>query len=474
MSEPTARRAVAVLLAVLGLVLTLVGLGSAVVAPAGAEEPSAAADTSAPTSGATSGSPAESTVPSADPTDVPTHDPTEGPTDPGTVPTDGTTGPTALPTDPTTDPGTTVAVDDAELRWGINLESNTAAYAPGTYNFFSAGRIADPGKGGQQLPRRQWRQSSGDVRVEKWSTRTSGWRAATWSGLRQDLSGGSLSVGEDSGHTFVFSGGVGEVDTSAGTARIAWEGDVTVLYYSGYSFFYLSAPVLEVAGGRGTITAELSGFASSLEDQTKWEAVPAQRVRIATLPAVEVTGDGFSVEPAYAGVRVSLTQGTQVTDVAGWGAFPQAFVSYMERLGTGAFWYSSGGAADSRKAARPVTVSFDAATAVQPTPTVEPTDTPTVENTAPTPPIPSANNAPGPAADPLAPGQPAPPVAGVPGESSDLLLAGARPVTPVALTAAGTTPAGPVGENAWMWWGGGLLLLAAAGLLLLPPAGSRR
>ncbi|UMG93272.1 HtaA domain-containing protein [Nocardioides sp. TF02-7] len=271
------------------------------------------------------------------------------------------------------------------LRWGINNESNTAAYDPGTFNFFSAGRLRDPGRGGQEIKRRDWRRAAGDVAIEKWDARSKRWRPATWAGRARDSTGKPLRIGTTfSNHQVVFSGGVGTLDREAGTARIAWEGDVTVLYYSGQSFFYLADPVLEVAGGSGVVTATVGGFGSSREDPTAWEPLPDAEVTVAVLRKVDLADpDGFTATPAYRGVRVELAEGTQVRTGPDWGAFPQTFVTYMERLGTGSFWYSSGGAADPNKVALPLTVALAGDGEVVPSPTDPPTSEPTVDNSAP-------------------------------------------------------------------------------------------
>ena len=62
-----------------------------------------------------------------------------------------------------------LVVDDAVLTWGLNDESNNKAFAPGTFNFMSAGAVPDPGRGGQSI-----------VAPGVWrGTATRAWRAAT-------------------------------------------------------------------------------------------------------------------------------------------------------------------------------------------------------------------------------------------------------------------------------------------------------
>lgn len=412
-------RIAGVVLLAAGVVVLLVGLVAVVVAP-----PDAEAGEPTPT----------------DPTSISSGVPTETPTD-----------------DPT-------RVDDVVLRWGVNDESNTAAYAPGTYNFLGAGRVR--ANDGRPIERSAWRARSGAVSVEKWHAATREWRTATWAGLRTDTSEAPLTIGRSSGHTLVFAGGTGTLDPEDGTATIAWDGDATVLYYSGQSMFYLSDPELQVADGAGALTATVEGFASSRDRPGTWEPVPPERVTVAVLPDVDL-GDprGFAAEPAYRRVEVAVPDGVQVREGADWGAFPQDFVTYMAGLGTAGFWYSSGGAADPHKVPLPLTVSLDPADPVEPTPTVDPTATPSATpsngasdppTAAPPPKAPAASGA-------VAPSLPA-------GAAADPLALPARPVTDLRLTAAAPgSAAGATRAAAWPWWSGaGLLLLAAAALLMTP------
>jgi hypothetical protein len=410
------RRPLAAVLAAAGLVAWLVALATLAVAPARADEP--------------------------------------------TEPTESTE-----PTEPTAE-----NLTDAVLRWGVNTESNTAAHNPGTYNFLAAGRVPDPGRGGQQVPETQWQQRAGDVEVEKWDATAGVWKDATWAGLRTDSTGAALRIGSSSHHQLVFGRGVGTLDRTAGTARIAWQGSASVVFYSGFSFFSISDPVLEVAEGHGTVTATLSGFGSDQADPTRWVAVPPARVTIATLPEVTLGPDGFTVDPAYRGVSVDLAAGVQVRTGQHWGAFPQSWVGFMEPLGTGAFWYSSGAAADPTKVAAPLTVAFDASRLVVPAPTAATSAPPTVHNSAPPPPTTTATAAADPApvaAAPVAvPPAVVPPAAVPPALEQPLLAAAATDLRPAAASI--PAPDSPAARS-WPWWGGGALLLLAAATLAVPP-----
>lgn len=277
------------------------------------------------------------------------------------------------------DDATPVDVTDAVLRWGMSNEANNAAHAPGTYNFFSAGKIPDPGKANVVLPQTAWAQSSGPVAIEKWNG--TAYRPATWAGLSTDSDGVTIpgpSSGRYSGHQFVFSGGTGTVDRAAGTAQISWDGDVSVLAYSGYTFFYLSDPVLEVADGAGTLTGTLSGFGSSREQPDLWQEIAPVEVTLADLPAVDLDdGAGFNAVPAYDGVEV-VVGGTPYT-----GAFPQSFLDFQHQLGTAPFWLNSGSSTDPAKKAQALTVSYDASDPVTPTEPEEQTPAEPIDNDAP-------------------------------------------------------------------------------------------
>ncbi|MDP2774896.1 MAG: hypothetical protein Q8O61_15190, partial [Nocardioides sp.] len=424
-------------LATASLAAAVAAGGLLVVAPAGA-------DTGTPADEPTSSTSAPSETPSETPTPTPT---------PTTTPT-----PTS-----TAEPSTGLEVDDAVWTWGVNNESSNRAHAPGTVNLFSAGKVPDPGRGGRTIKQQDWRQRSGAVSVRKWDG--AAWRAATWAGLSTDSDGdplGAPTAGTFSNHRFEFTGGEGLVDAAAGTAHIEWDGDVTVLYYSGMSFFYLSDPVLDVADGRGRVTATLSGFASSVDDQGKWEAVPPRRVTVADLPRVDLADPrGFVAQPSYLGVTV--TGVPQQTGAPSSGAFPQSYVDFMRVLGTAAFWYSSGAATDPFKAALPLGVSYEAErTVTPPTPSSPPTQEPVAPPT-PTPPpsqAPAATMAPPGLRVPL----PAAPVAPVAAPGSDEVPVAAsaavagRPLTQVRLAAAPVAvPA--AGERPWLWWSAAALLL---------------
>lgn len=402
----------------------------------------------------------------------------------------------APPTPAGAEETTAFSVTDAVFRWGINDESNNNAFAPGTYNFPGAGTAPDPGTGGQVINDQAkwpatgataWRASAGNVRIEK--VTSTGPVPATWAGLRTGPDGESMggpTVEVFSNHQVVIAGGAGEVDPEAGTATIRWKGSFTVFYYSGMTFFTVTDPVLEVTPTSARITATGSGWASSMEELTKWQPVPATTVTLAELDGVG-TDDlaaekGFTAATKYLGVRYDAPAGgtAQVRTGAAWGAVPTSLLAFLETVGMASYWYSSGGSGDRFKVTKPVTVSWDAKTAIEPEP---PTPTPTTPGGAPQNPAgeeppaaaPSISTPTPSAAQPAGPAGPAP--AGAP-VSAPTATPPASYQPPVAYALA-SSPADPAGARtdrpgrAWEWALGFLLLLGAVGSTLLTPLMNR-
>lgn len=278
-------------------------------------------------------------------------------------------------------------VSGAQLRWGINHESNNRAFAPGTHNFFSAGVVPDPGTGGTTLEEQDWRAESGNVRIEKQQADGT-YAPATWAGLATAPDGtpiASATSGRFSNHQVVVSGGSGSVDPTTGFAEITWQGSFTVLYYSGMSFFTVTDPTLTVTPERAQLTATLGGFASDMEDQTQWTPMPPTRVVLADLPLAEVdltSADGFASTPAYLGVGWQAPSGESAQVDGPWrGAFPSSFLDFLSSAGTAGYWYSTGGATDAYKPALPLTVSWAGASIATPSASASPTSKPTSKPT---------------------------------------------------------------------------------------------
>ncbi|WP_182377401.1 hypothetical protein [Nocardioides sp. WS12] len=397
-----------------------------------------------------------------------------------------TTSPAAA--DDTTEP---FAVSDAVFRWGINDESNNNAFAPGTYNFLSAGIAPDPGTGGQVISNdakwpstgaTAWRGQSGSVRIEK--VTSSGPQLATFAGLKTGPDGQSLggpTVPIFSNHQAVLSGGAGQVDPEAGTATIRWTGSFTVFYYSGMSFFTVTDPTLEVTPTSARITATGSGYSSSMDDESVWQPVAPTTITLAELETVDETDlaaeNGFSAATKYLGVRYDAPAAgtTQVRTGEHWGAFPGSMLGFLEKVGMTSYWYSSGGSNDRFKVPHPVTVSWDAKTAIVPETPVTPVLPQLPVNPAGEAPptiirVPSAPvvvQRPTPALPtPVAPPVPAP---------AQVTPASYSPPVVYALTSSPTSSTDrPAGSNhAWEWSLGFLLLLGAAGITVFTPRMTR-
>jgi len=422
-------------------------------------------------------------VPAAESTSATAAD---GSSDPAGDPVGPTEQPTEQPTPP--DNGA-FAVSDAVLRWGVNDESNNRAFAPGTFNFLSAGVAPDPGKGGQTISLATgawpngtvaWRATSGATRIEK--VTTSGARLADLTGLTTAADDttplSSPTGGLFSNHQVVISGGTGEVDPAAGTARIAWQGAFTIFFYSGMTFFSISNPVLTVTPTSATVTATASGFASSMDDQSTWLPLPPTRITLAELDGVGspqlAAAQGFTATPRYLHVAHTPADGSQqVRTGAFWGAFPASFLAFVEKAGSGAYWYSSGGASDAYKVPKPLSISWDAKTAIQPDNAVlppaataeQPKNKAGKKPPAAPPAVPS-----GPLDQPASPTLPGQSLApGAPAASSSNPVRYEPPVA-YALSSAPTSADRPdPSGRAWEWALGSLLLLGAVGITLSAP-----
>ncbi|WP_418058134.1 Ig-like domain repeat protein [Pimelobacter simplex] len=278
-------------------------------------------------------------------------------------------------TAPAAHAATGVLVENATLRWGVSNESNNAGFAPGTWNLFSAGKLGDPTVGGVTLKTADqgatwsnnkpagWTNHAGNVTVEDLQA-GGGYAPTTFDGTRQNSAGASTAPASSNVFAetqLVFRNGTGRVDAAANTASVQWDGDATVVYYSGMTFFYVSDPELTVnADGSGEVTATLDGYGTDMEDQTKWVDLPATEVTLATLTGVAVEDLGLTTTPAYRGVEYTAPAGAtaQVRTGADWGSFPQSFVDFVQTTGGGPYWYSSGGAADAKKPTLPLDISW--------------------------------------------------------------------------------------------------------------------
>lgn len=259
-------------------------------------------------------------------------------------------------------------VTDAEFRWGLNVESTSGAFEPGTCNFLSAGVAGDSGSS------RHWGASdslyaveSGNTRIEK-PDATGKWRADSWANRCKDGTGrtvGTSTAETGTGAQVVIEAGSGTINAKQGTAEIGWSGSFTVAMYNGRTYWSASDPVLKVADGKGTLMATVSGFGSDMNDTTKWDPLPATKVTLATLPNVTLGDQGIVTEPAYRQVKAEGVDQVRTGD--NWGAFPQDFMAFQSTTGQGAYWYSSGGLRDAAKVAATLYISYTPGASVAPT-----------------------------------------------------------------------------------------------------------
>ncbi|HLR83537.1 MAG TPA: hypothetical protein VK059_01235, partial [Nocardioidaceae bacterium] len=227
-----------------------------------------------------------------------------------------------------------IQVKGAKFIWGLSNESSNRGYAPNTYNFFSAGKIKNPGKS-RKITKGEWTRRTKRVAIQK--RKPNGrYRLATWRGLRTRPNGkpiGAPTTATFSHHRVLMRAGKGRINPKLNTAKIHWKGSFTVLYYSGYTFFYVSNPTLTVRrNGVGTVVATLGGYGTSRSNPSKWVKLPNKRVRIATLRGVNVTKNGIRTKPKYRKVKYNPPKGApgskQVRTGKFWGSWPRPFVNY--------------------------------------------------------------------------------------------------------------------------------------------------
>ena len=256
-----------------------------------------------------------------------------------------------------------IRIKGAKFLWGLSNESSNRGYAPNTYNFFSAGKIKNPGKS-RTIRKGEWKRRTKRVVIQKRKPK-GGFRVATWKGLRTRPNGkplGAPTAGTFSRHRVLIKAGKGVANPKTNTARVNWKGKFTVLYYSGYTFYYVSNPTLTVKRGRGTVKATLGGYGTSRNDPSQWVKLPNRRVVIARLKGVKVTKKGLLTTPKYRKVKYTPPKNApgskQVRKGKNWGSWPRAFVNYQQRTGQHSYWYSSGSATDRFKRALPLNVRF--------------------------------------------------------------------------------------------------------------------
>ena len=262
-----------------------------------------------------------------------------------------------------------VNVSDAVFSWGINAESGAGAYYPGSCNFLSAGVAGDAGKADvwskeDAEAKKLFSPEEGNVKILR-PTADGGTQPITWDNKCQTPEGERVNTynGETakrSGNFVEISGGKGTIDPETKSGTIEWEGSFTVVYYSGFTYWSVSNPKLEVKNGKGKITGTFSGYGTDMADMTKWEKLNPVEGTIAEFKnnKVELDENGFTVTPDYEGVDSG--QPDQNKEKDGWGSFPKSWVDYNVQTGQAQYWYSSGGAADPRKKPTALTVKYKA------------------------------------------------------------------------------------------------------------------
>ncbi|MCS5716097.1 hypothetical protein NVV95_16245 [Herbiconiux sp. CPCC 205716] len=255
-------------------------------------------------------------------------------------------------------------VANAQLRWGLSREASSGSFAGGC-NFLSAGAAGDAGGA------RVWTEAdglyaarSGSVRIEKLSA-SGTWRTADFASRCLDPNGVPVSAGSLTASTssqVVLDGGVGQVGVDGATIR--WTGSFTVAFYGGMTYWTATDPELTIgADGSGRLVATLGGYATSMDDLTEWEPLPAREVVLAELNGVDLgAAGGFTAQPEYLGVDGGDPAQVARTAVneAYWGSFPSSFVDFQASTGQASYWFSSGGQRDPAKPATPLIVNYDA------------------------------------------------------------------------------------------------------------------
>ncbi len=231
------------------------------------------------------------------------------------------------------------------------LQRRTPNGAP---NYFSAG-VSD----GSQAT---YAAASTGVRVLQVAA-GGGEQPASWATREQHLASGGKQLVR-------LVNGTGSIAPD-GSATVTWTGSFSVNMYGGMVPFTIANPVLHVdPDGRGSLTATLSGYASSQSNPGERTPIaPVTGVTIATFSNGRIDpASPSTIAPDYAGVEVEIPVGQteQAQGGDGWGAWPQSFVAFQIQTGLGSYWYSSGGAADPHKAPDPFVVSVTGKTVDDP------------------------------------------------------------------------------------------------------------
>lgn len=262
-------------------------------------------------------------------------------------------------------------VSDVTLAWGLNAETGAGAYN-GSCNFLSAGTAGNTGSS------RAWTEadgfhkpSEGNVKIVK-NGPSNTEIPVSWANKCHTATGTPVSpsgISALSGNKIVLSKGTGKVDPATGTGTISWTGSFTSAFYGGLTYWSAKNPVLTVkADGTATLKATASGYGADQSDATVWNPIPAQTITLANLKGVTIDAGGFTIAPEYLGVAAPAGAKQSAPGSVNYGAFPTDFVAFQGATGTQPYWYSSGGGADPRKVASPMSVVWNLPVAPEPEP----------------------------------------------------------------------------------------------------------
>jgi len=234
-------------------------------------------------------------------------------------------------------------LENVSLEWSGNEELQGAPPAGGS-NYFSAGIS----KGNEAT----YRSVDGNVAIYQ-ATAGGSEALASWATRAAHVAGGG-------GQLVRLYGGDARIEPD-GSTTVRWQGSWSVNFYGGLVPFVFTDPELSVdADGDGTLSAEMSGCASSIDDPSNCVPfAPVADVTVAEFSGVVVNPSGeVEITPEYGGVEVVGDPTKPQVKTPGWGSWPQAFVSFHVQTGLAAYWYTSGSGFDAAKVAAPFTVDF--------------------------------------------------------------------------------------------------------------------
>ncbi|WP_424465754.1 hypothetical protein [Pseudoclavibacter helvolus] len=258
-------------------------------------------------------------------------------------------------------------VTGVALSWPLNDEVGGGAYFGGC-NFLSAGTAGNHGTSAVWADDALYSARDGGVTITK--PDAAGTQVpATWDTRCQDAAGTTVGTapGSSSANQVNLAEGSGTIDLETGTASISWEGAFTVVFYGGMTYWSIEDLTLTLTNGTGTLTGTASGYGADMDDPTTWEPLPPRAVTLATISVTpaELNASGATITPDYQRVDAGSVS-TPQAKTGDWGSWPKDFVAFHESTGQASYWYSSGGMADPKKIAAPMTLQFDTSPSATP------------------------------------------------------------------------------------------------------------